>query len=382
MLIKIKIKIKVKVKVKVKIMKIVKVDLSTRTYPIYIGAGVLNCFNYLDTLKKASSLVIITNHTVKKLYLERVIQLLQPLGRFLIVVVLPDGEVYKNAEQLDTIHTSMLQAHCDRKAVIIALGGGVIGDIAGYAAATYMRGIAFIQVPTTLLAQVDSSVGGKTAINHRLGKNMIGAFYQPQAVLADSSVLLTLPPREISAGLAEIIKYGCMSDTAFFDWLVGNITALKNLDADAIAYAVQRSCELKASIVAKDETESSNINMRALLNFGHTFGHAFEAVLGYGVWLHGEAVAYGMVCAAMLSYELGFLPLSDIKRITDLLAAANLPVTWPRDASQNAVMAAMKIDKKAEQGVLKFIILDRIGDAHIRDVDETTLFTVMSKLQA
>ncbi|MEN9912072.1 MAG: hypothetical protein RI956_516 [Pseudomonadota bacterium] len=363
-------------------MKIVKVDLLARTYPIYIGAGALNYFNHLEVLKKASSLVIITNHTVKKLYLERVVQLVQPLGRSLIVVVLPDGEAYKNAEQLDTIHTSMLQAHCDRKAVIIALGGGVIGDIAGYAAATYMRGIAFIQVPTTLLAQVDSSVGGKTAINHLLGKNMIGAFYQPQAVLADSSVLSTLPPREISAGLAEIIKYGCMSDIVFFNWLVDNINALKNLDADAIAYAVQRSCELKANIVAKDETESSNINIRALLNFGHTFGHAFEAVLGYGVWLHGEAVAYGMVCAATLSYELGFLSLSDVKRIIDLLAAANLPVTWPSDASQNAIIAAMKIDKKAEQGVLKFIVLDCIGQAHIRDVDEAVLFTVMNKLQA
>jgi 3-dehydroquinate synthase len=363
-------------------MKTVQVSLLARTYPIYIGDNALNVLNTLDVLKKASTLVVVTNHTVQGLYLERVMEQLQRLNKPSIAVVLPDGESYKNITQLDVIYTAMLQARCDRKSIIIALGGGVIGDISGYAAATYMRGIPFIQVPTTLLAQVDSSVGGKTAINHPLGKNMIGAFYQPQAVLADSSVLATLPSREISAGLAEIIKYGCMADTAFFDWLVANIESLKQLDADGIAYAVQRSCELKAHVVSQDETESSDVNIRALLNFGHTFGHAFESVLGYGTWLHGEAVGYGMVCAAFLSHELGLLSLPDVQRIVTLVDKAGLPVIWPKQASDIAIVSAMKIDKKTEHGVLKFIVLDRIGQAHVQGVDESVILKVIAKLQA
>jgi 3-dehydroquinate synthase len=362
-------------------MNTVQVDLAERTYPIHIGADALSLLNTLESILKASSLVLVTNHTVQALYGERVINSLHALKKPCIAVILPDGEQYKTAAQLDMIHTTMLQAHCDRKAVIVALGGGVVGDVAGFAAATYMRGIAFVQLPTTLLAQVDSSVGGKTAINHPQGKNMIGAFYQPQAVLADSSVLTTLAAREISAGLAEIIKYGCMADAVFFDWLFVNIPTLMALDNTAIAYAVQRSCELKAHTVAQDETESSAINIRALLNFGHTFGHAFEAVLGYGTWLHGEAVGYGMICAAMLSHELGLLSINAVERIQSLVAAAGLPTQWPQAVSLDAAMLAMQIDKKTEHGVLKFIVLEGIGQAHVRGVDESVVRRVIAKLQ-
>lgn len=362
-------------------MKSITVDLATRSYPIYIGDKALNFLNKLDCLKKASNLVVVTNHTVHALYFESVIQLLQSLNKPIVSVVLPDGEIYKNLSQLNCIYTAMLEARCDRKSLIIALGGGCIGDMAGYAAATYMRGIPFVQIPTTLLAQVDSSVGGKTGINHDLGKNMIGAFYQPQAVLADSSILSTLPLREVSAGLAEIIKYACIADAVFFDWLVSNIDLLKSLDSQAITYAVQRSCEIKASIVAQDETESSQVNIRALLNFGHTLGHALEMVLGYGTWLHGEAVGYGMVFAATLSHQLGLISITDVHRITDLINAANLPITWPKHALKEDILLAMKVDKKAEHGVLKFVVLDSIGQSHLQEVDESIVSTVINTLQ-
>ncbi len=362
-------------------MKMVQVDLAARTYPIYIGANVLDMLPTLDVLAKASSVVLITNHTVQGLYGDRVLQSLRTLHKPCTLVVLPDGEQYKTATQLDTIYTAMLQSQCDRKTVMVALGGGVVGDVVGYAAASYMRGVAFVQVPTTLLSQVDSSVGGKTAINHALGKNMIGAFYQPQAVLADSAVLKTLDAREIPAGLAEIIKYGCMADAAFFDWLNANMPSLLALDADAISYAVQRSCEIKAHVVAQDETESSSLNIRALLNFGHTFGHAFESVLGYGTWLHGEAVGYGMICAAMLSHELGLLAMQDVARISRLVQLAKLPTQWPVAVSLDLAMAAMQIDKKNEHGALKFIVLDSIGKAHVQTVDAATVRRVIVKLQ-
>jgi 3-dehydroquinate synthase len=362
-------------------MKTVAVALAQRSYPIHIGADALGKLSTLPSIQAASSLVLVTNHTVQALYGEAVIVALQPMGKALTVVTLPDGEAYKTAKQLDTIYTAMLQARCDRKCVIVALGGGVVGDVAGYAAATYMRGIAFVQVPTTLLAQVDSSVGGKTAVNHPLGKNMIGAFYQPQAVLADSAVLKTLPAREIAAGLAEVIKYGCIVDAPFFAWLESNIVALNALDSGAIAHAVQRSCELKAEVVAQDETESSDKNIRALLNFGHTFGHAFESVLGYGTWLHGEAVGFGMICAAMLSRELGLIEQAQVQRITALVAATHLPTAWPSQVSVDAAIAAMQIDKKTEHGTLKFIVLDDIGRCHVRSVDEAVVRRVIALLQ-
>ncbi len=359
----------------------VQVNLAQRSYPIHIGENALLQLPLLHAVKAASSIVLVTNHTVQALYGEPVIASLQAIGKALTLVVLPDGEAYKTPAQLDTIYTAMLQSRCDRKAVIVALGGGVVGDVAGYAAATYMRGIGFVQVPTTLLAQVDSSVGGKTAVNHPLGKNMIGAFYQPQAVLADAAVLRTLPPREIAAGLAEVIKYGCMVDAAFFDWLENNITALNALDSNAVSHAVQRSCELKAEVVAQDETESSDKNIRALLNFGHTFGHAFEHVLGYGTWLHGEAVGYGMVCAATLSQALGLIDKAQVQRITALVAAAQLPTRWPAQVSADAAIAAMKIDKKTEHGSLKFIVLDGIGKSHVQAVDEALVRQVIAQLQ-
>ncbi len=362
-------------------MKTVHVSLAQRSYDIHIGARTLDLLPQLAALKHASSIVLVTNLTVQALYGEAVITQLQALGKSLIAVVLPDGEAYKTSAQLDTIYTAMLQARCDRKAVIVALGGGVVGDVAGYAAATYMRGIAFVQVPTTLLAQVDSSVGGKTAVNHPLGKNMIGAFYQPQAVLADSAVLKTLPPREVAAGLAEVIKYGCIVDSAFFDWLENNIVALSALDSVAIAHAVQRSCELKAEVVAQDETESSDKNIRALLNFGHTFGHAFESVLGYGTWLHGEAVGYGMICAAALSQTLGLISTAQVQRISALIAAAKLPTQWPVQVSADAAIAAMMIDKKTEHSMLKFIVLDAIGQSHVQAVDEALVRRVIAQLQ-
>jgi 3-dehydroquinate synthase len=362
-------------------MSIVQVSLAQRSYPIHIGETALAQLPHLHCIQAASSIVLVTNHTVQALYGETVISALQATGKALLTVVLPDGEAYKTAAQLDTIYTAMLQARCDRKAVIVALGGGVVGDVAGYAAATYMRGIAFVQVPTTLLAQVDSSVGGKTAVNHPLGKNMVGAFYQPQAVLADSEVLKTLPAREIAAGLAEVIKYGCIVDAPFFDWLEKNMAALNALDASTIAHAVQRSCELKAEVVAQDETESSDKNIRALLNFGHTFGHAFESVLGYGNWLHGEAVGFGMVCAAVLSRELGLIQQRQVQRITALVAAAHLPTSWPAQVSADAAIAAMQIDKKTEHGALKFIVLGDIGHSHVRPVDETVVRRVIGLLQ-
>ncbi len=362
-------------------MKTVTVSLAQRSYQIHIGRAAFDQLPRLLSIKAASSLVVVTNHTVQALYGERLITALQTTGKALTVVTLPDGEAYKTAAQLDMIYTAMLQARCDRKSVIVALGGGVVGDVAGYAAATYMRGIAFVQVPTTLLAQVDSSVGGKTAVNHPLGKNMIGAFYQPQAVLADSDVLKTLPAREVAAGLAEVIKYGCIVDAPFFAWLEHTIAALNTLDPTAIAHAVQRSCELKAELVAQDETESSDKNIRALLNFGHTFGHAFESVLGYGTWLHGEAVGYGMICAAVLSRELGLIQQKDVQRITGLVAAAHLPTAWPAQVSADAAIAAMQVDKKAEHGALKFIVLDDIGRCHIQSVDESVVRRVIGLLQ-
>jgi len=283
--------------------------------------------------------------------------------------VLPDGEVHKNWQTLNLIFDELLGAQADRKATLIALGGGVVGDMTGFAAACYMRGVPFVQVPTTLLSQVDSSVGGKTGINHPLGKNMIGAFWQPSAVLADIGTLSTLPERELAAGLAEVIKHGVIADEKYFDWIEANIESLNARDTATLSYAVQRSCEIKAQVVASDEREQG---LRATLNFGHTFGHAIEAGLGYGEWLHGEAVGCGMVMAADLSARLGFIDEALVPRIKALVTAAKLPVTGP-DLGEDRYIDLMRVDKKAEGGDIRFVLLNRLGQAFMTSVPDAEL---------
>ena len=293
-------------------MQTLQVALANRSYPIHIGRNLISNAELILPHLKRKHVAIVTNTTVAPLYLEKLSQTLVAAGVKVIPIVLPDGEAYKNAETLNKIYDALLQNRCERTTTLIALGGGVIGDLTGYAAATYLRGVPFIQIPTTLLSQVDSSVGGKTGINHPLGKNMIGAFYQPQVVLADIDTLRTLPPREFSAGVAEVIKYGLIRDADFFDWLEKNIEKLMTLDEAVLSYAVYRSCQNKADVVAIDEHENGE---RALLNLGHTFGHAIENAMGYGVWLHGEAVAAGTIMAANLSQSMGWLTNQDFQRI-------------------------------------------------------------------
>jgi len=330
----------------------VNVELGDRAYPIHIGAGLIGRTELYAPHITGSSVAIVTNTTVDPLYGNALRAALAPLGKKVTTVVLPDGEAHKNLETLNQIFTGLLTERADRKTTLIALGGGVIGDMTGFAAASYMRGVPFIQVPTTLLAQVDSSVGGK---------NMIGAFYQPQAVIADIAVLRTLPPRELAAGIAEVIKTGAIADSEFFDWIEANIPALNDCDATALAHAVKRSCEVKASVVAADEREGG---LRAILNFGHTFGHAIEAGLGYGEWLHGEAVGCGMVMAADLSVRLGRLDETSRARLTRVIAAAKLPVKAPALGADRYI-DLMKVDKKAEAGEIKFILLERFGNTKI-----------------
>jgi 3-dehydroquinate synthase len=295
------------------------------------------------------------------LYLEQLSQSLQAAGVTVIAIILPDGEAYKNSATLNTIYDTLLQNRCERSTTLIALGGGVIGDLTGYAAATYLRGVPFIQIPTTLLSQVDSSVGGKTGINHPLGKNMIGAFYQPQLVLADIDTLQTLPAREFAAGMAEIIKYGLIRDAEFFDWLELNMASLMQLDEATLSYAIFRSCQNKADVVAKDEHEQGD---RALLNLGHTFGHAIENAMGYGVWLHGEAVAAGSMMAADLSRRMGWLSESEVTRIQNSFVAANLPVTAPK-LGVDRYLDLMGLDKKVENGKIRLILQQGIGKSVI-----------------
>ena len=337
------------------------VNLGDRSYPIHIGAGLLEqpqlILNHLP-IKQAA---IVTNTTVAPLYLERFAAGLERNGVAVTPVILPDGEEFKTWETLNRIFDALLENRAERKTTLIALGGGVIGDLTGFAAACYQRGVPFIQVPTTLLSQVDSSVGGKTGINHPLGKNMIGAFYQPKVVLADTATLNTLPDRELSAGLAEVIKYGLIGDLPFFEWLEAHMDRLLAREPDALAYAIRRSCENKAAVVAADEKEGG---IRAHLNLGHTFGHAIEAGMGYGVWLHGEAVAGGTVLAADLSRRLGHLSDADVARIRDLLHRAGLPDSAP-DLGVEAYLKAMEIDKKVEDGKIRFVLLRRIGEAFI-----------------
>ena len=347
----------------------VNVELGDRAYSIHIGAGLIGRTELYAPHIAGSSVAIVTNSTVDPLYGDALRAALAPLGKQVSTVVLPDGEAHKNLDTLNQIFTALLSGRADRKTTLIALGGGVVGDMTGFAAACYMRGVPFIQVPTTLLAQVDSSVGGKTGINHPLGKNMIGAFYQPQAVIADIGVLQTLPPRELAAGIAEVIKTGAIADSTFFDWIEAHIAQLNACDPEALAHAVKRSCEVKASVVAADEREGG---LRATLNFGHTFGHAIEAGLGYGEWLHGEAVGCGMVMAADLSVRLGRLDDASRERITRLVAAARLPVKAP-PLGADRYIDLMKVDKKAEAGEIKFILLNRFGNTTITGAPDDTV---------
>lgn len=337
------------------------VELGERSYPIAIGQNLLSNSEPLARYLKNKNVLIVTNETIAPLYLQKV-QLM--LSEFCCVtpVILPDGEQYKTLSQLDSIFTSLLQQNLGRDTVLIALGGGVIGDMTGFAAASYQRGIDFIQFPTTLLSQVDSSVGGKTAVNHPLGKNMIGAFYQPKYVLIDTHCLSTLPKREFAAGMAEVIKYGIMWDAEFFYWLEDNIEALKRLDTQALEYAISRCCEIKAEVVETDETEQA---VRALLNLGHTFGHAIEAEMGYGIWLHGEAVAAGMVLAAMTSRQLGLIEASEVQRIITLLAAFDLPTTAPDTMAFPQFIKHMRRDKKVLKGQLRLVLPEAIGQAGV-----------------
>lgn len=343
-------------------MQTLRVELGERAYPIHIGERLLAEAALVRPHLDLPRVAVVTNTTVAPLYLRQLSEALQAQDVEVISIVLEDGERYKDWATLNRIYDALLEQRCDRKTTIIALGGGVIGDLAGFAAATYMRGIPFIQVPTTLLAQVDSSIGGKTGINHPQGKNMIGAFYQPRLVLADTATLATLPPRELSAGLAEVIKHGLIRDEAFVGWLEQNMERLRACDSRALAHAVRRCCEIKAEVVAEDERETG---VRALLNFGHTFGHAIESGLGYGAWLHGEAVAAGMVMAADLSCRMGYIAPADLDRITALLRHAGLPVAQPGLAAER-LLELMAVDKKTEGGKLRFVLLDRVGAASIR----------------
>lgn len=347
------------------------VDLGHNAYPILISAGLLlEADARLVPYLRQNRAVIITNTTVAPLYLSRLQEALEKAGVAVTSIVLPDGEAYKNAETLNHIYDQLLENHVERKTTLIALGGGVIGDITGFAAASYLRGVPFIQAPTTLLAQVDSSVGGKTGINHPLGKNMIGAFYQPQLVLADTSTLDTLPDPELSSGLAEVIKYGLIRDPEFFAWLEENIELLLARDRQALAHAIFRSCENKAMVVAADEYEKGT---RALLNLGHTFGHAIEAGAGYGQWLHGEAVAAGTILAADLSLRLGLLNPAAVARINNLYRRAGL-VRRPPNLGCETYLGLMGLDKKVENGKIRFVLLRNIGSAFLTsDVSKDVL---------
>jgi len=343
-------------------MKTLEVDLGTRSYPIFIGQGLLGQAERVKPYIKGEKVFIVTNETIAPLYLESALTAFSEYET--IYTILPDGEKYKNLTFLNQIFDDLLLNHFDRHTTLVALGGGVIGDMTGFAAACYQRGVPFIQVPTTLLAQVDSSVGGKTGVNHKLGKNMIGAFHQPQCVVIDTNTLTTLDDRQFSAGLAEVVKYGLINDAEFFTWLEENVEALLARNPEKLAYAIQRCCQDKADIVAQDERESG---VRALLNLGHTFGHAIETGMGYGVCLHGEGVAIGMVLAADLSARLGLLAQEEVTRIQNLLEKMRLPTHIPEQLSGERIQALMKVDKKALNGCIRLILLQGIGQAFMTD---------------
>lgn len=350
------------------------VDLADRSYPISIGKGLLDQLEQFAPYIAGRQVCIVTDDTVAPLYLERLTRTLD--GYQVLPVVLPTGEAYKNWATLQQIFDALLAARHDRRTTLIALGGGVIGDMTGFAAACYQRGVDFIQVPTTLLSQVDSSVGGKTGINHPAGKNMIGAFYQPKAVVIDTDSLSTLPQREVSAGLAEIIKYGLIRDIEFLAWLEAHMVALRGLESEAITQAIARSCEIKAEVVAADEREGG---LRAILNLGHTFGHAIEAHQGYGQWLHGEAVGAGMVMALELSRRQGWIDAADFQRAVTLIAAAGLPIQAPGQMTADDFTRLMAVDKKVLDGQLRLVLLQRLGEAVITaNYDKDALLATLS----
>ena len=349
------------------------VKLGERSYPIFIGEGLLSLEQTFSDLIDSSQVMIVTNTTIESLYLET-------LGRTLerykpVTVVIPDGEAYKTLDTMNYVITELLNNRFSRDCCLIALGGGVVGDVTGFAAACYQRGVRFIQIPTTLLAQVDSSVGGKTGVNHPMGKNMIGAFHQPAGVITDIKVLDTLADRELSAGLAEVIKYGLIRDEEFFEWLEENITGLLNREGDSLIYAIERSCRNKAEVVSLDERESG---IRAILNLGHTFGHAIETKLNYKDWLHGEAVAAGMLMAAELSSRMNWMDKETTHRIKSLLEKANLPVKLPGSIKGKDLMETMAIDKKSRKGRMRLVLLKGIGEACVTsDYDHDTLLDVL-----
>lgn len=356
-------------------MQTLNLDLGDRSYPIYIGQGLLQQPELLTAHVKGRRCVTVSNETIAPLYLEAINAALKSYKQS--AVILPDGEAYKNLDTLNQIYTHLLEVKADRKTTLIALGGGVVGDMTGFAAASYQRGVNFIQVPTTLLAMVDSSVGGKTGVNHVLGKNMIGAFHQPQAVIIDTHTLSTLADRELSAGIAEVIKYGLIRDPAFLTWLDANMEALLARDPEALSYAIYRSCQHKAEVVASDERESGQ---RALLNLGHTFGHAIEAAMGYGQWLHGEAVATGMVMAAELSAQMAWLAPADVIYIRQLLERAHLPVDPPSSMTGDDFMRYMSVDKKVLDGSLRLILMKSLGESVVTaDFDADALKRVLHR---
>jgi len=352
------------------------VELQERRYPILIGNGLLQDERSYP-VKRGDRVMIVTNPTVAQFYLDTVTFALKKRGCEVDYVLLPDGEKYKTLESLNLIFTALLQGNHGRDTTIIALGGGVIGDVAGFAAASYQRGVRLIQIPTTLLSQVDSSVGGKTAVNHELGKNMIGAFYQPSMVIIDTHTLGTLPKREVNAGLAEVIKYGAILDYEFFEWLEAHIDELVALNNESLQHCIARCCQIKADVVARDETEKGD---RALLNLGHTFGHAIETHLGYGNWLHGEAVSTGMMMAAALSEQLGDISVADVSRLEKLLARANLPTLSPDSMQPEDYLPHMMRDKKVLAGKLRLVLLKSLGQAYIvTDTDKDLVLNAIKR---
>ena len=350
-------------------MQTLNVDLGDRSYPIFIGADLLGNKELVESYVSGKQVMIVSNVTVAPLYMEKARALFSKFD--VHEVILPDGEQYKNLDVVNRIFNALIENRFERKCTLVALGGGVIGDMTGFAAACYQRGVSFIQIPTTLLAQVDSSVGGKTGVNHELGKNMIGAFHQPRCVIADTETLNTLDDRQLSAGIAEVIKYGLIRDLPFFEWLENNMHKLLDRDSESLSYAIERSCQNKAAVVAEDEKEAG---VRATLNLGHTFGHAIEAGSGYGKWLHGEAIGTGMLMAGDLSQRMGKLTEQDVHRIDNIIDAARLPTRSPVNMDYEKFMKYMSVDKKVEAGEIHFVLLDAIGKAVITsDYDDALL---------
>ena len=357
-------------------MKTLNVELGERSYPIYIDTQILGKADLIAKHVPGNQVLVVTNDTIAPLYLNKTLESLKDFD--CDSLILPDGEQYKTVETTGLIFDKLLSKRFNRTATLVALGGGVIGDITGFAAACYQRGIHFIQIPTTLLAQVDSSVGGKTGVNHPLGKNMIGAFHQPRCVIADTDTLNTLDDRQLSAGIAEVIKYGLINDYEFFVWLENNIEAILARDTEVLAYAIKRSCQNKADVVAADEREGGK---RALLNLGHTFGHAIETGTGYGTWLHGEAVASGMLMAASLSASHGWMNTTDVTRIKNLLVKSNLPTFAPEEVSTDQFIQHMSVDKKVLAGKLRFVLMKGIGKAFITEnIQHELLINMLNNL--